>query len=116
VSTITTELKKYGYNCSTSNTSAAYLAGLLMGYRMVKAGCTSAILDLGLHPSTKGSKLYAALKGVIDAGVEVPCDEEIFPSEERIRGEVASEYNGSDIPAQFDAALEKIKSEFEVSS
>ena len=31
--------------------------------------------------------MAAALKGVIDAGVEVPANEETFPSEDRINGE-----------------------------
>jgi len=32
-------------------------------------------------------RMAAALKGVIDAGVEVPADEETFPTDERINGE-----------------------------
>ncbi len=31
--------------------------------------------------------MAAALKGVIDAGLEVPANEETFPSEDRINGE-----------------------------
>ena len=31
--------------------------------------------------------MAAALKGVIDAGVKVPADEETFPPEDRINGE-----------------------------
>jgi len=31
--------------------------------------------------------MAAALKGVIDAGVKVPADEEAFPVDERINGE-----------------------------
>jgi len=46
-----------------------------------------AVLDLGLQSSTKGNKLYAALKGVLDAGIEIPHDTKLFPSEERIKGE-----------------------------
>ncbi|MHC1583196.1 MAG: 50S ribosomal protein L18 [Methanosarcinales archaeon] len=113
VSAVSTELKKYSYTCSTSNTSAAYLTGLLMGYRMLNAGWNSAILDIGLHPSIKGSKIYAAVKGVVDAGVDIPCDETVFPSDERIRGQVAAEYNGREIPAQFETAIERIKNLYE---
>ena len=32
-------------------------------------------------------RMAAALKGVIDAGVNVPADEEAFPTDERISGE-----------------------------
>jgi len=31
--------------------------------------------------------VYAALKGMADAGLEVPHDEDILPSDERINGE-----------------------------
>ncbi len=31
--------------------------------------------------------MAAAVKGIIDAGIKVPSDEETFPSEERINGE-----------------------------
>ena len=31
--------------------------------------------------------MAAALKGVVDAGVNVPADEEAFPSDDRISGE-----------------------------
>jgi hypothetical protein len=46
-----------------------------------------AILDVGLNPPVKGSKIYAALKGAIDAGIKVPHDPEILPDEARISGE-----------------------------
>ena len=32
-------------------------------------------------------RMAAALKGVIDAGVKVPSDEETFPTDERLSGE-----------------------------
>ena len=32
-------------------------------------------------------RMAAALKGVIDAGVEIPADTETFPSDDRINGE-----------------------------
>jgi large subunit ribosomal protein L18 len=31
--------------------------------------------------------MAAALKGIIDAGLQVPANEETFPAEERINGE-----------------------------
>ena len=43
------------------------------------------------HPHTKGSRIYAALKGVIDSGVNVPHTPDILPSEDRIRGKHISE-------------------------
>ena len=50
-----------------------------------------AILDLGLQTSTKGSRIYAALKGVLDAGINIPHSKEILPSEDRIKGKHISE-------------------------
>ena len=32
-------------------------------------------------------RMAAALKGIIDAGLEIPADSETFPAEERINGE-----------------------------
>lgn len=106
------ELEKYGYSGSTGNTPAAYLTGLLFGYKAQAAGYENAILDMGLQVSSKGCRVYAALKGVVDSGFEVPHDPEIFPGESRIKGEEIMEYTGTDIPAQFEKAFAKIKNEF----
>jgi large subunit ribosomal protein L18 len=45
-----------------------------------------AILDIGLQTNTKGSRIYAALQGVLDAGVNVPHSDKILPSKERLNG------------------------------
>lgn len=78
------ELGKYGYEGSTGNSSAAYLTGLLFG-RRIKEVCEEAILDIGMQPSTKGSRIYAALKGVLDAGFSIPCDDSLLPGDDRIK-------------------------------
>jgi len=72
------------------------------------------ILDIGLQASSAGSRVYAALKGVVDSGFEIPCSPEVFPSDERIRGEHIAEYReeSSDLPEQFEATKEKIFAEF----
>jgi large subunit ribosomal protein L18 len=80
-----TELKKFGWT-STGNVPAAYLTGLLAGKKAREKKVDEAVLDLGIQIKTKGSRLYAALKGVVDAGVNVPHSPEILPSEDRIRG------------------------------
>ncbi len=79
-------LEKQGWKHSGKNTPAAYLTGLLLGKTAKEAKVTKAILDLGLQTPIKGSKLYAALKGAIDAGLEVPASEDVFPQEDRING------------------------------
>jgi large subunit ribosomal protein L18 len=102
------ELKDFGYSLSTGNLPAAYLTGLLFGKKMLALGVEGGIADIGLHASTKGARIYAAIKGVVDAGADVPHSPEIFPDDERIRGEHIKEYTGTDIVAQFEAAREKI--------
>jgi large subunit ribosomal protein L18 len=85
------ELKKFGWMAHPNNLPAAYLTGLLCGLR-ARDKVKEAVLDIGLQSSTKGSSLYACLKGFIDTGIKVPCSEEILPSDDRIRGEHISNY------------------------
>jgi large subunit ribosomal protein L18 len=65
------ELAKLGWKGGTGNIPAAYLTGLLCGVR-AKKKVREAILDLGLTRSTKGNRTYAAVKGVVDAGISIP--------------------------------------------
>lgn len=85
------ELKKLGWKHDCKNLPAAYLTGLLIGKKAVKAGIKEAILDLGIHSITKGSRLFSALKGVVDAGLKITHDPKMFPSEERITGKHISD-------------------------
>ncbi len=78
-------LLKQGWKGSRKNLPAAYLTGYVAGKRAIKSGVTDAILYTGTRRYTQ--RVAAALKGVIDAGVNIPADEETFPSEERISGE-----------------------------
>ncbi len=98
-----TELKKLGWT-KCGNIPAAYLTGLLAGKKAKEKNIKEAVLDLGLQTSTKGSRLYAALKGVIDSGVNVPYSKEILPSEDRIKGKHISE----EISKQFEDVKNKI--------
>ena len=81
------ELKKMGWNGSAKNTPAAYLTGLLAGKRAVAAGVATAVLDIGRQVPSTGSRVFAVLKGVLDAGIEVAHGgEELYPAEERLNG------------------------------
>jgi len=80
------ELSKYNWKFSTSTTPAAYLTGLLAGKRAVDKGISECILDIGRHPPVTGSKLFASLKGVVDAGINCPFSEEKLPNEDRLMG------------------------------
>lgn len=86
------ELKELGWKGSTSNTSAAYLVGLLCGYRALKAGVQRCVLDIGMRSPTPQAKMFAALKGALDAGLQVPHGEGVLSSEERLRGEHIAQY------------------------
>jgi len=85
------ELVKLGWEGNCDNTPGAYLTGLMAGKRCLDAGIDEAVLDIGRHVPTKGSVIFAALKGVIDAGVSVPHSEEVIPTEDRITGKHLSE-------------------------
>ena len=84
--------KKYGWLGDLNNLPAAYLTGLLCGLRAVDKGVKKAILDIGLHTPSRGAAVFAAMKGFVDAGVEVPHNESILPDESRIRGEHIAKY------------------------
>ncbi|NLI74254.1 MAG: 50S ribosomal protein L18 [Euryarchaeota archaeon] len=80
------ELSKLGWSGATSNIPATYLTGYLAGKRALANGVEEAVLDIGQRIPAKGSNVFAALKGMLDAGVNIPFGEGVFPSEERISG------------------------------
>jgi large subunit ribosomal protein L5e len=95
-----TELKRYGITFGLTNYSAAYATGLLCSrralrflhldetytsesgkegqYRVVEDSDLSAhrayqcFLDIGLARSSKGAKVFAAMKGGSDGGIRIP--------------------------------------------
>lgn len=83
--------KKYGWKAPTGNIPAAYLTGLICGFKARNNAVDNAILDIGLINPTKGSKIFAALSGVVDAGVIVPHDENKI-IKERIEGKHIVKY------------------------
>ena len=106
------KLESFGWKFSHKSLPACYLAGLAAGVAASKKGLKEAILDIGLQTPKKGSKIYAALKGVIDAGIVVPSSEEIFPSEERLTGKHIADYNekAKTLPKTFEDVKKKILS------
>ena len=78
-------LLEKGWKGSRKSVPAAYLTGYLAGKKALGQGAKDAILYTGTRKYTQ--RMAAALKGVIDAGVEVPANDETFPPEERINGE-----------------------------
>jgi len=82
----TAQLTEKGWTGSTGNLPAAYLAGLMAGRKALKANLDSAVLDIGLRTPSKGSKVFASLKGLLDAGMKINHTKEVLPPEDRIRG------------------------------
>ena len=92
VSAHSNELAKMGWLAGKKNTSAVYLTAYLCGKKALSKGITKAVLDIGLKSPIKGAKVFAALKGAVDAGLEIPHGESVLPDENRINGGHVAEY------------------------
>lgn len=88
-------LAKFGWMAGTGNVPAAYLTGLLAAKLASTVDVSNAIVDLGMQTNTKGSRLYAAVKGMVDGGLEIPHDAEKLPGEDRISGKHIATWAGS---------------------
>ncbi|NIO20167.1 MAG: 50S ribosomal protein L18 [Candidatus Aenigmarchaeota archaeon] len=87
------ELKKFGWKFHGGNIPSAYLTGLLCAEKAKKHKINRVVLDIGLYSSTPGNRLYSALKGALDGGLDVPHSENILPKPERIAGKHVAAYN-----------------------
>lgn len=83
-----TLVSAYGWPSDASRKAvpAAYLAGYALGHRALAAGLDEAVLDIGLAQATVGARVFAALKGMVDAGLEVPHGEHVLPDASRLEG------------------------------
>ncbi|UCH32812.1 MAG: 50S ribosomal protein L18 [Candidatus Bathyarchaeota archaeon] len=86
------ELRNFGWQTTCGNIPSAYLTGLLCGKRATERQVKRAVPDIGLHPPTRGSRVFSALKGVIDAGVVIPHSEDKLPNEKRVKGQHIADY------------------------
>jgi len=111
------ELPRYGVKLGLTNFAAAYCTGLLLARRINSKfslkyeGQTKvdgehfqveaeedgprpfkALLDVGLARTTTGSKIFGALKGAADGGLDVPHNDRRFPGTKKTE---AGEYEGS---------------------
>jgi large subunit ribosomal protein L18 len=71
---------------SLASTPAAYLTAYLAGLRAKASGQQAAVLDLGISRPTAGGRLSAALKGLLDSGLDIPHGDEGFPAADRLSG------------------------------
>lgn len=106
-------VKTYDWKAATGNIPAAYLTGLLCGLKAKANGIKEAILDIGLVAPTKGAKIFAALSGVLDAGIGVPHSEDKIVKE-RMKGEHIAKYAKSlgagseEYTARFSSTMRKV--------
>jgi len=100
------ELPKYGVKVGLTNYAAAYCTGLLVARRLLKklgldslySGCTEVTggeynvepaegqpnafrcyLDVGLSRTTTGARVFGAMKGAVDGGLNIPHSVKRFP-------------------------------------
>jgi len=102
------ELRRYGVHFGLTNWAAFYAVGLLLARRVNKkfnldyeghaevsgedyhvepnmgqAAPFRALLDVGLVRTTTGARVFGALKGVCDGGVDVPHKDRRFPGSKK---------------------------------
>ena len=90
VSAHSRELIKHGWQGSRKNVPACYLTGLLAGAKAVAKGVKQCILNTGNR--MYAPRIAASVKGLIDAGVSIPVDEETLPAQDRIAGKHIADY------------------------
>lgn len=90
VSAHSRELIKHDWQGSRKNIPACYLTGLLAGTKAVAKGVKQCILYTGNR--MYAPRIAASVKGLIDAGVNVPVDEETLPAQDRIAGKHIADY------------------------
>lgn len=100
------ELPKYGLKVGLTNYAAAYCTGLLLARRLLKrlkldgiySGCEDVTgeqyqvesidgqpgafrcyLDVGLARTTTGARIFGAMKGAVDGGLDIPHGTKRFP-------------------------------------
>ena len=66
---------------SKRNVWTAYLVGLMAGKSAKKNNVKEFVLDIGMYVPSKGSILFAALKGVVDAGISAKYDPSKVPED-----------------------------------
>ena len=90
-------------DASKKSIPACYVAGYALGKKAVSAGNHEAVLDIGLAASSPGSRVFSALKGMIDAGLDIPHGASVLPSEERLSGKHIDDSLSSSVEASIEA-------------
>ena len=88
-------------DASKKSIPACYVAGYALGKKAVSAGNHEAVLDIGLAASSPGSRVFSALKGMIDAGLDIPHGTSVLPNEERLSGKHIDDSLSSSVEASI---------------
>jgi large subunit ribosomal protein L18 len=110
LSATSSELRALGWKFACNNIPAAYLTGLLIGKKAKDKNIAEVVLDSGLYKSTKGSRVYAVVKGAHDAGLKMPHSDGMLPSDERVAGQHIESYDkkSSGISVEVERIKKKI--------
>ena len=103
-------LKTLGWKHSVKSLPAAYLTGVLLASTMKERGLNDCIIDLGIKTNTKGSRIFAVLKGASDAGLKFPHSPGYFPEDDRVSGKHIDTYRKTDVSKSFADMKAKIMS------
>lgn len=71
---------------SLKSIPAGYLTGILMAKKLGKG---KYIMDLGMARTGKGGRIFSAVAGLIEGGLDIAANKKVFPSEDRLMGEHA---------------------------
>lgn len=118
------ELPRYGVKVGLTNYAAAYCTGLLLARRVLKKfnldsiyegqknvdgahfmvedadgqpGAFRACLDTGLARTSTGAKIFGAMKGAADGGLDIPHSEKRFPGYDKEAEEFSAEVHRNHI-------------------
>jgi len=81
----------------------------MLGKAAMANGCKEAILDSGFRAALPKGKIYAFLKGVLEAGVNIPYgSKEIFPVEDRLLGKHLKDADSVKIAEKVELLKKKI--------
>jgi large subunit ribosomal protein L18 len=90
VSTHSRELRRYGWKGSLNSLPACFLVGLVLGRKALEKGVDKAVLYIGNKPFT--SRIAACMKGIVQAGINIPISSKSYPTEHRLNGQHIAEY------------------------
>ena len=103
------QLEEFGwpkeFGGSLKSIPASYLTGLLLGKEISNKKLETPIVDLGMVKAIAKNKVFAFIKGLVDAGIEIKCDKENFPEEEKLQGK--------NLKKDFSGIFKTIKSKIE---